>query len=60
MLDLEQYLFKLHFAMKIKKFRSKYNTLEVCDWSVMQVMSLDRHVNATRSYLHFRQNWVFY
>ena len=25
-----------------------------------QTIGTSRHVNATRSYLHFRQNWVFY
>ena len=32
MLDLKLYV-TLCFVVKIKKFGSKYNTLEVCDWS---------------------------
>ena len=32
---------KLYFVVKIPKFRSKYNSSEIYDWSVMHVMSLD-------------------
>ena len=41
MFDLEKRSIKLYFVVKMKKFMSKYNTLEVYDWSVMHVVSPD-------------------
>ena len=40
MLDLEEYLLNYILLWNLKKFGSKYNTLEVYDWSVLHGMSL--------------------
>ena len=53
MLDLEWYLIHDILLWKIKKFGSKYNTFQVCHWSVLHVMGLHANKPGRTSWLDF-------